>query len=192
MGDEVFGAGKNIKCFDKIKIQNLKLKARLHCESKYYREGSLNEIVSCHRGRNDSDWFVVRNAKKSDLSPNYIFKGGDILVLTHMVSNKNIHASGEYDSPISVQCEVSACMNSDPGNCCPEDEWRVDLVEAADDYWRVGSTFKLTNLSANNLLSSHKKELQENHEFEVYVPRPKSEDNPDPEAKNSEWVICEH
>lgn len=112
MSDEIFGSGRNIKNHDKLKIQNVSLKVRLHTENKYYRNGSLNQIVSCHRERNSSDWFVVRSSSKDETSPNYTFKNGDLIVLTHTNSKKNIHTAEEYDSPISGQAEVSACMNA--------------------------------------------------------------------------------
>jgi dolichyl-phosphate-mannose--protein O-mannosyl transferase len=69
------------------------MKCRLHTQNKYYRSESHNQIISCHKSRNNTDWFVVRTPNKDDSSPNYIFKNGDIIVLTHGLSNKNIHAA---------------------------------------------------------------------------------------------------
>lgn len=54
---EIFAAGRNIKCYDKIKIVHQSTGWRLHANNKYYRDGSLNEVVSCHKARNDTDWY---------------------------------------------------------------------------------------------------------------------------------------
>jgi hypothetical protein len=39
---EIFSAGRNIKCSDKIKIVHNATGWRLHANNKYYRDGSFN------------------------------------------------------------------------------------------------------------------------------------------------------
>lgn len=132
----------------------------------------------------------MRPSTREEISPNHTFKNGDLIVLTHSVSKKNIHTADEYDSPISQQCEVSACMNSEAATCCPEDEWKVELVEGRDQYWRVGDIIRLINVRTGKYLCTHKKQLEENKEYEVFVPK-KNEEGVEGESKNSQWIVCE-
>lgn len=54
---EQIGRGWNIKCFDKVKITHLSTSCRLHANSFAYKSKSYNTAVTCHKVRDDSDWF---------------------------------------------------------------------------------------------------------------------------------------
>lgn len=66
----------------------------------------------------------------------------------------------------------------------------MEIVEGRDEYWRVGDTIRLVNVRVRKYLCTHKKQLEENKEYEVFVPK-KSEEGVEGEAKNAEWVVCE-
>lgn len=82
---EIFSAGRNIKCSDKIKIVHNATGWRLHANNKYYRDGSFNEVVSCHKARNDTDWyppsrntrFIVSTVSAELYTPSHNLRNGD-------------------------------------------------------------------------------------------------------------------
>lgn len=49
--EEVMGRGRNIKCFDKVKLTHVLTGCRLHSNGFGYKSRSYNTVVSCHRGR---------------------------------------------------------------------------------------------------------------------------------------------
>lgn len=60
--------------------------------------------------------------------PNHNIRNGDEIVLTHMMSKKNVHTSPAYESPVSKNAEVSLCMSSGSHGCL-EDVWKLELID---------------------------------------------------------------
>jgi len=58
MSEEVLGRGCNIKCYDKIKITHFESGLRLHSNNFECKSGSYNQAVSCHKVRDDTDWYL--------------------------------------------------------------------------------------------------------------------------------------
>ncbi len=61
--------------------------------------------------------------------PNHNLQHGDEIVLTHMLSKKNVHTSPAYESPVSKNAEVSLCSSSGSHGCL-EDVWKLELVHS--------------------------------------------------------------
>lgn len=57
--EESVGRGWNIKCFDKVKLTSVATGCRLHSNSFGFKSKSYNTAVTCHKVRDDSDWYSV-------------------------------------------------------------------------------------------------------------------------------------
>ena len=49
--------GKNIKIYDKIKLEHLQTGYRLHSLEEEVKNGSMNQAVSCHKSKDETDWY---------------------------------------------------------------------------------------------------------------------------------------
>lgn len=50
--------GKNIKLFDKIKLQHVQTTFRLHGLEHEWKNGSYNQAVGCHKAMDETDWYL--------------------------------------------------------------------------------------------------------------------------------------
>jgi hypothetical protein len=57
MKEEILGRGSNIKCYDKIKLMHNLTSYRLHPIDFECKSGTYNQAVSCHKSRDDTDWY---------------------------------------------------------------------------------------------------------------------------------------
>ena len=48
--------GKNIKIFDKIKLQHVQTSFRIHSLEHEWRNGSYNQAIGCHKSKDETDW----------------------------------------------------------------------------------------------------------------------------------------
>ena len=48
--------GKNIKIYDKIKLQHVQSGLRLHGLEQEWKNGSYNQAVAAHKARDETDW----------------------------------------------------------------------------------------------------------------------------------------
>lgn len=55
--EQIVGNGKNIKCHDKIKLTHVATNNRIHANNFECKGGSFNTAVTCHKARDDSDWY---------------------------------------------------------------------------------------------------------------------------------------
>lgn len=58
MAQEIIGRGNNIKCYDKIRLTNALTGQNLHACGFEWSSGSNNQAVSCHKSRDESDWYT--------------------------------------------------------------------------------------------------------------------------------------
>lgn len=72
---------------------------------------------------------MVSAVDKEANNPNHNLRNGDEIVLTHMISKKNVHTSPAYESPVSKNAEVSLCMSSGSRGCL-EDVWKLELIDS--------------------------------------------------------------
>ena len=57
MAEGIVGRGTNIKCYDKVKLTNLKTGHLLHACNFDWGSGSFSQAVTCHKAPDDSDWY---------------------------------------------------------------------------------------------------------------------------------------
>lgn len=51
--------GKNIKIYDKIKLQHIQSGFHLHALEQEWKSGSYNQAVGCHKTRDETDWYSI-------------------------------------------------------------------------------------------------------------------------------------
>ncbi len=61
IGEQV-SRGWNIKCFDKVKLTHLSTESRLHSNNFAYKSRSYNTAASCHKVRDESDWYHQKHS----------------------------------------------------------------------------------------------------------------------------------
>ena len=59
MAEGIEGRGRNIKCFDKIKLTNVLTGQLLHACNFEWESGSRNQAISCHKSPDESDWYYL-------------------------------------------------------------------------------------------------------------------------------------
>jgi len=147
------GRGVGLKPGDKVLLEHIETGARLHSHPFNYKhpQTSGQQHVTAYYQRDSNDGWEIKVGHGESTHYDQ-FKDGDIIRLTHIKTQRNLHSHRGFPAPISDrQQEVTAFGGKGVGDS--NDNWRLELVSGAT--LTYGATVRLIHVNTNVALHSH-------------------------------------
>ena len=152
-----------------MKIRHVKTGLALHSHTSRYTTGSLQQEVTCFGSRDENDWWCAKGPNGESRFNCLIatpILNHSIIRLEHILTERNLHSHGQFQSPDTHQGEVTCYGEFGRGD--DNDNWRVEVVgQQAGAPWRADQQFKLVHMGTNHTLHSHHGHHTHTHEQEV-------------------------
>eukprot|EP00271_Cylindrocystis_brebissonii_P006550 TRINITY_DN19323_c0_g1_i1.p1 TRINITY_DN19323_c0_g1~~TRINITY_DN19323_c0_g1_i1.p1 ORF type:complete len:214 (+),score=21.70 TRINITY_DN19323_c0_g1_i1:379-1020(+) len=174
LGDEM----REVTIGSTIKLQQDRLKIKLHSHEVAYGSGSGQQSVTGFSGGDDAnDYWVVKCAKNVQCHQGMRITNGGTVRLQHMHTRKWLH-SHLHSSPLSNNYEVSGFGGDEQTDT--GDLWRIEIEgKTSSDAWLRDQKVRLQHVDTNSYLHSHDKKYNRPiaGQYEVCALSRKSPDN---------------
>lgn len=174
----------------------------LHSHIQTYPEGSKQQQVTCYHHKDENNHWTIRPPREQDDEQSYdqpdnpdfirFLKDGDLIRLTHISTNRNLH-SHPVNAPITTgQWEVSCYGTDTVGDT--QDNWKVEIVDDfnyqnKDRIRSLTTRFRLRHERLGCLLTADNTVLPQwgFKQVEVYCDKRNDTENP-----HSMWNVEQH